>query len=170
MSLFSSESIMQEWLSRALEGAEGLAELIVNLDALEEESASNFAASRMLQSFRTCVSSLYITQKISENENISINEGEILKPDFVLYAPETESVVIVELKNIAGPTRQAGTELAAYSCEIRTTIPFLSDGDIVHILISTEWPTLLRHFVQHEIFWQRKNLLCLQPVDMKMTR
>jgi hypothetical protein len=164
MTLFASESEMQEWLSSALEGTDGLAELIVNLDALDGEVPSNFAESRILQSFKVCVSSLYITETFSENENISLSDGEALKPDFVLYAPEKESIIIVELKNISGPTRQAGTELSAYSCEVRTTIPFLSDGDIVHVLISTEWPTLLKHFVRHEIFWQSRNLLCLQPV------
>lgn len=164
MSLFTSESQMQEWLSSELESTDGLGELIVNLDALDEEVPSNFAESRMLQSFKVCVSSLYITETFSENENISISDREALKPDFVLYALETESIIIVELKNISGPTRQVGTELSAYSCEVRTTIPFLSDGDIVHILISTEWPTLLKHFVRHEIFWQSRNMLCLEPV------
>jgi len=126
---------------------------------------SNIMEARLLKSFRNCIDSLYINQKFAENENISINDGDILKPDFVLYAPETESMVIVELKNLAGPSRQAGTELSAYTSEIRSAIPFLSDGDVVHVLISPEWPTLLKHYVQHEIFWQGKNLICLQPVD-----
>jgi hypothetical protein len=164
MPIFASESKMQEWLSSALSNAAGLADLIVNLDLLKKEVASNPVESRIQQSFRTCASSLYITEKFSENENISISDVDSLKPDFVLYAPETESMIIVELKNIVGPTRQAGTELAAYSCEVKTAIPFLSDGDIVHVLISTEWPTLLKHFARHEIYWQRRNLLCMQPI------
>lgn len=167
MTLFSSEEEMQKWLSSALDNSNGLAELIVNFDAVNEATANTFAESRLLQSFKTCISSLYITEKVSENENISISKDGILKPDFVLYATETESIIIVELKNIAGPTRQAGTELAAYGSEIRASVPFIADGDIVNVIVSTEWPTLLRHYVRHEIFWQRKNLLCLRPVTLK---
>jgi hypothetical protein len=61
-------------------------------------------------------------------------------------------------------SRQAGTELGAYAAEVKTYIPFLSDGDLFNVVISTEWPTLLRHYIFHEIFWQQKNYICLQPV------
>lgn len=165
MSIFSSEATMQQWLSRALESAEGLSELITNLSEIEEHQATNFAESRILKSFTTCIESLHINEIVFENKDISITKGEGLKPDFVLYAAETQSVVIVELKNISGPTRNAGTELSAYSCEVKSLIPFLSDGDLVHVLISMEWPTLLKHYVRHEIIWQSKNLICLQPVE-----
>ncbi len=155
---------MQIWLSEALDNCYGLADLIIDIPNFDDDTVSSFAASRITESFKICIDSLHITRKISENENISIRLGEILKPDLILYAPETQSVVIIELKNIAGPTRQAGTELGGYSAEIRTIIPLIADGDIVHVLISTNWPTLLRHFVNHQIFWKRENLLCLQPI------
>lgn len=89
-----------------------------------------------------------------------------MKPDFVLYAPETDSVVIVELKNIVTPSRQTGTEISAYANEIKSYIPFISDGDIVSIIISSVWPTLLKHYTFHEIFWQQRNILCLQPIEV----
>lgn len=165
MTLFASEKEMQDWLSSVLVDPEGLAELLSNVDAINDTKPTNLAEARVLEAIQVCLGSLYIAEKIFENENISIGSDEILKPDFVLYAPETESIVILELKNIAGPTRQAGTELAAYSCEIRSAVPFLCDGDIVHVLISTEWPTLLKHYVRHEIFWHRRNIICLQPVE-----
>ena len=165
MNFFTSEAKMQDWLSKLLAEAYGIADLISDSDSLKSFSPASLAEQKILESYNTCLASLYINEPISENENISIDSRDILKPDFILYAPETESVVIVELKNIAGPTRQAGTELAAYSCEIQSSIPFISDGDIVNVIISTEWPTLLKHYVFHQIFWQRKNVICLEPFD-----
>ncbi|MBD9513640.1 hypothetical protein [Pseudomonas sp. PDM22] len=164
MGLFQSESEMQDWLSEELSNGDGLADVIVNIDCYDDYKPSGRMEQRILDSINVCKESLYSNVVVSENENISINEGEALKPDFVLYATETESIVIVELKNLVSPSRQAGTELSAYCCEIRASIPFISDGDVVNVLVSTEWSTLLKHYVRQEVFWQRKNLICLRPV------
>lgn len=163
MDLFSSEAEMQTWLSNALDNSCGLSELITNLDYVENFTPGHLPERKILTSYKTCIKSLHINEKISENKNISVNSGDVLKPDFILYTPETQSIVIVELKNLRGPTRQAGTELAAYSCEVKSAIPFISDGDIVNVIISTEWPTLLRHYIFHQIFWLGKNVICLEP-------
>ncbi len=163
MPIFASEAEMQKWLSDCLANCCGLSELISNSDYLDSFIPTSLAEQRVFESYNTCLTSLHVTELISQNENISIDSQDILKPDFILYAPETEGIVIVELKNIPGPTRQAGTELAAYSCEIKSSIPFISDGDIVNVLVSTEWPTLLKHYIFHQTFWQRKNIICLEP-------
>lgn len=160
---FNDEAEMQVWLSKSLDDG-ALADLIKNGSEFKmQEAQGNDPSCKIRQSFLTCLESLYITEKVFDNENISTDEGEILKPDFILYAPETESVIVVELKNQRNATRQAGTELGGYSAEIKSAIPFLSDGDIVHVLISPIWPTLLKHYVRHQIYWQRKNLICLEP-------
>jgi hypothetical protein len=164
MGVFATEAEMQEWLSDALARVEGLCELIDGLAALDTAVGTNLGQVQVLSAFRKCLKSLYITQTIFENENISVSDPDVLKPDFVLYAPETESIVIVELKNLVSPSRQAGTELGAYTAEIRACIPFLSDGEVVHVLISQEWPALLKHYARHEIVWQGRKLLCLRPV------
>lgn len=157
---------MQVWLSEELEKCDGIGDLICNIEILDNIKPKNLAEQKLWESYRTCRSSLYLTEKFSENENISLSAGEGLKPDFVLYAPETESIVIVELKNISGPTRQAGTELGAYAGELRTWLPFCATGDIVFVVISVEWPTLLKHFVRHEVFWHSRNIICLQPKEI----
>src|SRR5689334_14728819 len=64
------------------------------------------------------------------------------------------------------PSRQAGTEAGAYAGELRSHLPFLSDGDVVNVLISSVWPTLLRHYVAHEILWIGRKVLCLEPVEV----
>ncbi|WP_167882724.1 hypothetical protein, partial [Leptospira kmetyi] len=105
-----------------------------------------------------------------KNENISLESNEILKPDLLFYSMETEGVVIVELKNSANATRQLGTEIYAYSGEVKSYVPFLSYGDIFYVIISSDWPTLLRHFIFHEIYWEEKNILCLEPIENNSKR
>lgn len=165
-SFFASEDEMQSWLANELEQNESLADLICNLDELDGLEVANISERKILESFQHCKHSLYLNTIISNNENISLKEGDSLKPDFLLYAAETESIVIVELKNIANPTRQAGTEISAYASEVKSYIPFISEGDIINVLISPIWPTLLRHYVFHEIFWLQKNIICLEPTEV----
>ncbi|HFK5543292.1 TPA: hypothetical protein ACG0AR_000132 [Elizabethkingia anophelis] len=162
--IFKSEQEMQLWLSSKLKELEGLSDLIINIDDFQEYKPQNLSDRKIFESFNYCLSSLNIVDIISENENISLNPSDSLRPDFLLYAQETEAIVIVELKNIVTPSRQAGTEISAYGNEVKTYIPFISDGDIINVIISPVWSTLLKHYVFHEIFWQQRNLLCLEPV------
>ncbi|MFZ8767662.1 hypothetical protein LCE44_25535 [Vibrio harveyi] len=163
--MFENESKMQEWLVDELEGLDGLNDLISNSDYLDNYKPVSEEASKVLSSFKKCARSLNILDLISEDENISIERPDSLRPDFLFYSAESQGAVIVELKNISGPTREVGTELSAYSCELRSYIPHLSEGDLFHVIISNYWPTLLRHYIFHEIFWNQKNMICLQPQD-----
>ena len=154
---------MQDWASSLLDQNDGLIEVITNAETAADDPIDDYYSSRISASIRKSLESLKLHEVVFGDENISITQKESLKPDFVLYAPETESIIVVELKNISGPSREAGTELGAYTSEIRSAIPFISDGDIVHVIVSPVWPTLLLHYVRHQIFWQRKNVICLEP-------
>lgn len=162
--MFTSEREMHEWLIGKLRESDGVADLVINSDYLEGFQPRTPEESRLHESFSCCLEALYINYVITSNENISLKPGDTLCPDVLMYAPETQSAVIVELKNIAGPTRQAGTELSAYAAELRSYVPFISDGEIVNVVISTCWPTLLRHYVVHEVFWLHRKMICLEPV------
>ena len=168
--IFDSESKMQDWLSEELKPETGLSDLIENVDLLDNYKASTLSEKKVFESFRFCLKSLHNNEILSENENISLNPKDSLKPDFLLYAPETESIVIVELKNLAGPSRQAGTEISAYAGEVKSYIPFISEGDVVNVIISSDWTTLLRHYLFNEIFWLQKNVICLEPVIIDGTK
>jgi len=161
--LFESEAQMQSWMRGELETADGLSDLLVDAELPEGESEEEKI---VLKSYKVCLEALNYNELISDNENISLKQGEVLRPDFLMYSSESEAIVIIELKNIAGPTRQAGTELSAYSAEIRAYLPMLAESDVINVLISTEWPTLLRHYVFNEIVWHQKNLICLKPVQV----
>ncbi|MBX9899960.1 MAG: hypothetical protein K2Y28_04165 [Burkholderiaceae bacterium] len=166
MSLFTSEQQMQNWLSGQLDSLESLTELIVGQEIIEGFKPKDYAEARIVGSIKKVLSSLHHTIKISEDENITCSGTEVLRPDFVMFSPETESLVIVELKNLVSPSRQAGTELAAYSAGIRKFVPLLAEGDICHVLISSVWPTLLKHYARDQILWQGRNLLCLRPIEL----
>jgi hypothetical protein len=162
--VFSSESEMQAWLSQKIKSSDGLSDLILNGDYLDQFTPCCNEEARALKSYKECYSALHINEIISEDENISLRKGDLLKPDFLMYASEIDGIVLVELKNLSGPSREAGTELSAYSGELRTYIPFLSEGDLFNVIISPVWPALLRHYVFQEILYQRKNIICLEPV------
>ncbi|WGE68272.1 hypothetical protein NYR77_04400 [Actinobacillus equuli subsp. haemolyticus] len=165
--LFEREADMQLWLKNKLKECWGLSELIANIEQLEEFSPSNEEEQKIYTSFNNCLEALHLNTIFSSDENISLSENEILRPDFVLYAPESQGVVIVELKNSANAARQAGTEISAYSGELKNHILFLSDGDIFNVIISPEWRTLLKRSVLHEIFWKHRNVLCLKPIKQE---
>jgi hypothetical protein len=166
MSVFGSERDMHEWLRGELAQNAGLGELIVDVDKFQLFVPVDQVQESLFKSFNHALASLYVTEVISDDENISLNPTEVLKPDFLLYAGETQSLVIVELKNIAGPTREAGTEVSAYAPEVRAYLPFIADGDVINVIISSSWPALLKHSIFHEIFWMKRIILCLEPVVM----
>lgn len=166
MSLFNSESEMQSWLEDELKNLHDFAELIENKDYLENPDtiAGTILEKKYLNSFSETLSSLYSNVLISQNENISLSKRNILKPDLILYSGDNEGVVIIELKNAISATRQLGTEILAYANEIKSYLPLISDNDIYFVIISNEWPTLLKHFIFYEIYWQNKNIICLEPI------
>jgi hypothetical protein len=166
MSTFQNEAEIQKWLEVELSTNEGLWDAIENTDYLDTAIVSSPAEKRLLESYRLCAASLPMLDLISADTNISLTKGEGLNPDLLLYAPETQSLVIVEIKNDSGATRNAGTELSAYAAEARSYVPFISDGDIANVIVSTKWPTLLRHSIFHEIFWMNRNIICLEPAEV----
>jgi len=163
-SIFKKELDMQEWLRKELNECYGLSDLIINC---VDNNASTDAERKINSSYEYCLKSLDLTEVISEDKNISLKKGDVLRPDFLLYSVETESIIIVELKNISNPTRQVGTEISAYASEVKSYLPFIASGDIISVIISSTWPTLLRHFLFNEIFWLQKKILCLYPVEAK---
>lgn len=162
---FNNESEMQKWLESELKRHQGLLYIIDNENEIRNFDAKNLAEKKIQDSFILCMDNLESLHVISADKNISIDKKDKLRPDIIAYSKDRNSLVIMELKNIKGPTRQAGTELSAYAAELKGYLSHLSDGDIINVIISREWPTLLNHYVFNTIFWQHKNLLCLEPIE-----
>jgi len=158
--MFKCEAEMQKWLLSELKKVCGLGELILPVE-LEGLIGEEHIVAR---NYKYCLDALNYTYLISSDENISLKLGDILRPDLLMYSSESEAIVIVELKNIKEPTRQAGTEVSAYAAEVRSYLPSLAGSDIINVVISNDWPVLLRHYVFNEVMWHKKNILCLKPV------
>ncbi|MBN6066417.1 hypothetical protein HYE66_08135 [Aggregatibacter actinomycetemcomitans] len=157
---------MQEWLENALKGNHGeMYSLINNAEAFDSMYKSHYQ-NKVLDSFYNSLLSLHETEVISANKNISHKKGESLKPDLVLFSYTTESLVLVELKNSSNATREAGTEFGAYNYELYSYFPNIPKLDIVHIIISNEYPDLLLHHIRNMVFIQNLNVLCLMPVKL----
>lgn len=158
---------MQQWFSEQFAMGKSLADFVTNFENFEQPFAKmqSFSNRKVIDSFRFCLSSFDNNEVIVENRDISLSDQDILKPDFLVYAPATQSVIIIELKNIKGPTRQVGTEIGAYAAEVKTHLPFLADGDVINVVIASHWPALLRHYVFNDIVWMDRKLICLQPVN-----
>lgn len=161
---------MQLWLENEMEDAEGLGNLLFDIECIENYEPKSEVDKKLKDSYMHCLPSLYLTEIITKNQNISSSSGDILKPDILAYGIERESLILIELKNLSGATREAGTELSAYAGELKGYLSHLSDGDIMNVIISTFWPTLLKHYVFNNIVWQNKNMICLEPciVDNKI--
>jgi len=159
---------MQTWLHEKFKSEISLSELIFNYDEfkdLEFPKPGSLVLEKIRESYLFCMASFQINELLFANQNISLNPKDVLRPDFVLYAAETQSLIIVELKNLKGPTREVGTEVGAYAAEIKSYLPFLADGEVINVIISTEWPVLLRHYIVNEIMWLNRNMICLEPVE-----
>lgn len=160
--LFNSEDEMQKWFENALEHHGGLTG-IVDTPTETRENPNDIIEQKFRKSLDSCMKSFDDIQKISARENIAFERDSVLEPDALFYCPHTERIVIVELKNSAETSRETGTELSAYTAEIRNHLPFIAEGDIVNIIISTEWPDLLKRHVLQDIFWRDRKLICLEP-------
>lgn len=161
--IFEDEPAMQAWLSQMLEHVDDFTDLILDQDEIYAFQPTTAIQQRMKSSYLHCLKALRANYVITKDENISLKKTDKLRPDFLIYSAEMESIVIVELKNESNATREAGTELGAYAAELKTYFPFIADGDLPCVILSSEWPTLLRHYVFHEIFWHHRNIICLEP-------
>ncbi len=158
--MFRDEKEMQEAMGVHLREFSGLGDIII---PCEYEKDGDARRNRIIESYEYCWKCVRETVLVSEDKNISLFASEIIKPDFLLYDPGMETFVVVELKNSSNPTREAGTELGAYTNAIKAHFPLISNGDVICVIVSSHWPTLLRNYLFSEIFWHKRNILCLQP-------
>lgn len=96
-------------------------------------------------------------------KNISLNASERLMPDFILVNESSGQIIIIELKRDSQSEREAITEILGYAQEVKNHLPFLSEYDLLYIIVSTNFDTLLKHSVSSLILNGTTNLLCLKP-------
>ncbi|MFC5454958.1 hypothetical protein [Prosthecobacter fluviatilis] len=94
--------------------------------------------------------------------NISLHVGERLFPDVICCDVESGSLVLIEIKRSKKTERETATEILAYEHEVRNHFPFLSNLDICHVIIASNFDSLLDHSVAGMITWGGKQILCLR--------
>lgn len=162
--LFDSEAAMQEWLEGVLKNDNMAFEALVsNSCYIENFTAKGYAEEKFVESYNLAWGALTYVEILTADTNISLKKMEALRPDFILYDQEKESIIVVELKNRAQATREAGTEIGAYAAAIRKYMPLLADSDIVNVIVSDAWPPLLRHFIFNEVVWLGRSVICMEP-------
>lgn len=99
------------------------------------------------------------------NRNMSAEKGERLFTDLLYCARGTSQFIVIEVKNQSTTAREAITELLAYEHEVLNHLPFASANDIMMVIVSREFSTLLDHAVAGLNAWSRRNVLCLRFDD-----
>lgn len=160
--MFKNENEMQKWMRNKLK-EKSIDELIINRNKNHTQSFSK-NLEKIKKSFNHAYECLIDTVVLTDNHNISLNKT-TLRPDFLLYSTGTESIVVVELKNSKAATREAGTELGAYTGAIKAQLPELAESDIVSVVISNEWPNTLKQYIASEIIFSNRQIICLRPVE-----
>lgn len=169
------EKVLQEWIEQ-LVAAESLHEIIEGKDSVDPSTYfhknENFIPSfpvdflmrqRCLSAAEHVLGRLIMPEMVSTAAtNLSLNRSERLFPDLLLCDMESGSLVLIEIKRSKSTERETATELLAYEHEIRNHYPFLSNLDICHVVIATEFSPLLDHSVAGLVTWNEKQVLCLK--------
>lgn len=169
---FSSEKAIEQWLVNSIKNC-NLYEIIKNKEEAISLANSNntdfvpnfsfdyLSRKKNIQASNNVLETLQFLEIISIDLSVSLQKGEILRPDLVCYNPEKRVFVIFEIKRDKLTERQALTELYAYEQEIRNILPFIGNSEIQTVLISKDWDTLLEHAVSNYNSWSNKNCLAL---------
>ncbi|GGA14236.1 hypothetical protein [Dyella caseinilytica] len=102
---------------------------------------------------------------VKNNRNMSAERGERLFTDLLYCKRDTSQFIIIEVKNQNTTAREAITELLAYEHEVLNHLPFAGANDIMMVIVSRDFSTLLDHAVAGLNTWSRRNVLCLRFDD-----
>ncbi len=109
---------------------------------------------------------LHTLELVSKNNrSISREKKERLFVDLLYCARETSQFILFEIKNRDGSTREAVTEIMAYAHEVLNHTPFSSANDVMMVIVSRNFSTLLDHAVTGLNIWSRRRVLCLRFDD-----
>lgn len=147
---------------RNVDSVNKLYESLHDEDSFPSFSIDYLSRKRLISAAKYVISSLESVRVISTaSKNISINKKDKLFPDLLLINQEENKLIILEIKRSIKTTRETLTEMLAYDHEIRNSLPFLSNFEILFCVVSTEYSTLLKHSITGLVTWESKQILCL---------
>ncbi|MBF0185912.1 MAG: hypothetical protein HQM06_16200 [Magnetococcales bacterium] len=165
---YIQDLIKDEKFLGKIEGKEEIYQLfdgITQDNVIQSFPIDYLARKRFVLSAKMILDSLNGCQTISSDRNVSIEMGEVLRPDLVLMTLGAGKFILIELKTSAKTEREALTELLGYEQEIRNQFPFLATTDILHVVVSTEFSHLLDHSISSLVMWEEKPFLCLKVIE-----
>lgn len=179
---FETEQQVQDWLESVV-AAEKLTEIIEGTDrvqnALAWSESPDFRPpfpidylTRLgnLRAAAHVLAALHSLELVSKNNrSISLEKGERLFVDLLYCARETSQFVLFEIKNQDGSAREAVSEIIAYEHEALNHTPFSSANDVMMVIVSRKYSTLLDHAVSGLNTWSRRRVLCLRFDDSAET-
>lgn len=71
-------------------------------------------------------------------------------------------MLLFEIKRSSKTERETLTELLAYEQEIKNHLPFLSNDELLVVVVATEFSPLLDHSLAMMVAWERRRILCLR--------
>ncbi|CAN7528546.1 hypothetical protein [Aminobacter sp. LjRoot7] len=175
---FDKEQKVQDWLESVI--AQGkLSDVIIGADNVRESLAGSESPAfkphfpidylTRLGNLRAALhvlGALHTLELVSKNNrSISREKGERLFVDLLYCARETSQFILFEIKNQDGSAREAVTEIMAYEHEALNHTPFSSANDVMMVIVSRNFSTLLDHAVTGLNSWSRRRVLCLRFED-----
>lgn len=163
------EKEIQKWLENNYGKLSNIiknSEVISNIENEEEGipyySLDFLIEKKILKSAKYVFDNLYLVDLVVADKNISIQKGEQLYPDLLLFNPETNTFIIVEIKRSILAEREAITELLAYEHELQNLFPFMSKLEVCFVLIAADFKPLLEHSIYSLALWQNRKILPLK--------
>jgi hypothetical protein len=142
-----------------------LYEKIISEDRIPSLSIDYLSREKAILASKNVIDNLFTTKIISKSTNdISLKKNGSMYPDVVVFNPETEKIIIVELKRSKSTARETITELMAYEHGIKNYLPFLSNFDVLYCVVSTDYTTLLDFSISSLTVWESKQILALEIV------
>lgn len=177
-SKFDREQQVQDWLESVITD-DRLSDVIVGADKIREalmwSESPEFKPpfpidylSRLgnLRAAGHVLGELHTLELVAKNNrSISSEKGERLFVDLLYCARETSRFVLFEIKNQHGSSREAVTEIMAYEHEALNHTPFSSANDVMMVIVSRNFSTLLDHAVTGLNSWSHRRVLCLRFDD-----
>lgn len=143
------EPELQKWFKKVTSD-HALREHIVGVDELQAWGRKLGEAARatqrttregVLKALRVC-EVLWDADHLSADLSVAAPGLPQLRPDIVLTS-HSGHYVLIELKTMSAPERQAVQELLAYSMSIKMQAPYVND--FMFIIVARHWDTLLVH-------------------------
>lgn len=178
---FGREQLVQDWLESVI-AEDKLSDVIVGADKVRKSLMSSKSPefkpafpidylTRLgnLRAAEHVLGELHTLELVSKNNrSISREKGECLFVDLLYCARETSRFVLFEIKNQDGSAREAITEIMAYEHEALNHTPFSSANDVMMVIVSRDFSTLLDHAVTGLNSWSRRRVLCLRFDDSEV--